>query len=372
MLTLAAICTAPAFAQRDAMDTLMTRRSIFPPDVAYNISYLIPEHHAKGNTDTLKLLMAYWERHCGMSEELMRCRILFAIEEGTYSEQLYRNMDIIQLLRDYEQHVPVGGGRKVQWNTSYESQYKKQYGERLNRFTHELAGKLLEAKEHTSEEAFFLTVYSNQCVDIFRCLEQPDYTETNIGALYAKVKPKPEKTRYLHWEGSLGVWIPNNNLAFLGVHPNIGFRAGKSRNKWTTDFSLGFKFIESPNTYYVNFENEMYDTNDFAGVYVGVDLAYELLRRGKHSLSAAGGVGFDGIECLNFGDDGDDETSDTKWLATFNRNIGLIYKFHYKNQRYIGLEAKYNSVNYSNTGGTNLYGKVFTVSLLVGNSIPFN
>lgn len=369
MQVLAIVCMIPVFAQHDPMDTLITRRNIFPPDVALNISYLIPEHHAKGNADTVKLLMAYWERHCGMSEELMRCRILFAIEDGSYSEQVYRNTDIIQLLRDYEQHIPVYGNIKVMWSTSFESQYREQYGQRLNIFTAQLANRLLESKERPAEETFFLTVYANRCAYIAECMEQPSYGGTYIRKLYGIANPKPKPVRLLHWDVTAGAWIPDGSLALLGVHPNIGFRMGANRKKWTTDFSLHVSFAESPNTYTVEFENELYDTNDFARVYLGLDLAYELLRLGRHSLSLAGGAGFDGIQCLNFGDDGDEETPDTKWIITLSRNIGLVYKFYYKDRRYIGIEGKFNGVNYANTNGTSLYGNVCTIGVLWGNSI---
>ena len=42
------------------------------------------------------------------------------------------------------------------------------------------------------------------------------------------------------------------------------------------------------------------------------------------------------------------------------------YRYFYNKRSYIGLQAKYNIVNYTNKGGTNLMGDCLTITISVG------
>jgi len=353
------------YGQIDDIENLMTRRFISCPDIIYNVSWLIPEYHKKGNKDTLQAVINYWEERCGKTEELLRCKIILSIEEGFFSEGLYEN-NILKLVRAYERSNTIHGDKNVQWN-HYSSFRFNDYAYRLNRYTVELSQTLLETKERSAIETFFLRIYANDFEKGFQMLDSDELDGTKIKELYMLEKKKREQTVFFHNDWMFGVWIPQGNLEVLGIHPFIGYRGGIKYKKLTTDIALGLKFVKSPNTYKVYTDGELWDTDHFLGGYIGLDAGLEMFRLKSNSIDLIGGIAFDGFDTLN------EDVESSKSINSLNLNIGLGYKYHFKkqnfSQRYIGVDFKYNFVNYKNPNGTNLDGNVFTVNLVIGNVI---
>lgn len=356
-------------AQVKDVESLMTRRYLSPADVAYNASFLIPEYHAKGQKDTLQAIMDFWEERCGIPEPLVRCRILFAIEDGSFSTEMYNDFDIIEMLREYQNVNTVYDFQIALRRYRYGYTYETVYDKRLNEFTSRLAEQLLAEEERPAEETFLLRAYANQCADILAALETEAYGGTEIRALYLRQKEQNEPSTYFHNDWMPGIWIPHGNLDILGLHPSIGYRCGVKYKKLIADLSIGLKFVNAPHTYQVYKNGMMWDTKEFFGGYVGLDANFEMFRVKQNSLELAGGVAYDGFDCLSIEDDIYENDRLTKSIGSLNLNIGLAYKFHFKNKRYLGIEFKYNFVNYRNPVGTNLDGNVYTVNLLIGNII---
>ena len=65
-------------AQND-LERLMTRRLPSCQDIALNGIELITTHYKAGQYDKVNQVLKYWEDKCGMSEPLMRMKILMAI-----------------------------------------------------------------------------------------------------------------------------------------------------------------------------------------------------------------------------------------------------------------------------------------------------
>ena len=354
------------YGQVEDIENLMTRRYLSCNDIAYNVSFLIPEYYEKGNKDTLKAIMTYWEEQCGISEELIRFKILLSIDDGSFSESLYRD-NILRMLREYER------------NNTYYGRYNNNFV-RLNKFTVELSKTLLETKKISAVESFFLRIYANDFDQpLFEILEFDEFNGTRIKELYHKENKAREQAINFHNAWMLGVWIPQGNLELLGVHPFFGYRAGVKYKKLTADLALGIKFINSPNTYQVYKDGVIWDTDYFGGVYLGLDGGFELFRFGKNSIDIIGGIAYENINTLNEKNENccecctDNNKKISHNLESLNLNIGLGYKFYFKkqrhNQRYLGVDFKYNFVNFKNPHGTNLDGNVFTVNLIIGNVI---
>ena len=365
------IISLQASGQVTDVESLMTRRYLSCDDIFYNVSWLIPEFYEKGNKDTLQAIIAYWEDRCGVSEELVRCKIILSINEGSFNENLFED-NILILLREYERYNTVYEDKNVRWNYYYDGRYDYDYGYRLNKFTVKLSKTLLETKEWSAAEKFFLRIYANDFEQGFQMLDSNELDGTRIKELYLKEKKKREQAVYLHNDWMLGIWIPQGKLDILGAHPFFGYRIGMKYKKLTTDLALGFKFCKSPNIYQVYKDGVIWDTNHFFGGYFGLDAGYELIRLKKNSIDLIGGIAFDGFDALSEKVEGSDKKI-TKSINSLNLNIGLGYKYHFKkqrfNQRYIGIDFKYNFVNFKNPQGTNLDGNTFTVNLIVGNVI---
>ena len=80
-LLLIAFISTYALGQIDNVEKLMTRKYLSCEDINYNVKFLIPSFYDKGNTDTLYSVLDYWENHCGNSEELTRCNIIFSFDK---------------------------------------------------------------------------------------------------------------------------------------------------------------------------------------------------------------------------------------------------------------------------------------------------
>ncbi len=72
--------TSNVYGQIDGIENLMTRRYLSCQDIGYNAQFLIPEFYKKDSKDTLNAIIDYWEKHCGLTEEIIRCKILLAID----------------------------------------------------------------------------------------------------------------------------------------------------------------------------------------------------------------------------------------------------------------------------------------------------
>ena len=312
----------PLYGQIDQIENLMTRRYLSCADIFNNVSYLIPEYYEKENKDTLQAIIAYWENRCGISEALVRCKILLSIDEGNFSENLY-NDNILNMLRD-EKIINTRNLFRNYWDDY-------SYDGLLTKFTTALAQKLLETKEVSAIEKFFLNVYANDFTPDFQILESDDFNGTRIKELYIQEKKACNQTMYFNGELMAGVWIPQGNLTVIGAHPFLGVRPGLKYKKMIASLTLGFKFIESRNKYQVFADNVIWDTNHFFGGYIGLDIDYELFRLKKNSIGVIGGIALDGFDTLNDKKDSS-KNKVSKSVNSLNLNIGLGYKFHFKNQ----------------------------------------
>ena len=284
------------------------------------------------------------------------------------------------MLRICERVTQVGN-RRVYWdNWDYSGLYHFENvpGEHLKDFIATLSKILLETKELSAVEKFSLHIYANNFEQASQILESDELSGTRIKELYFQEQNTRKQDVYFHNDWMIGVWIPQGNLNLLGVHPFLGYRLGMKYKKLITDISLGFKFVKSPEIYQVYKNDVIWDTDYFAGIYFGLDAGHELFRLGKNSIDIIGGIAYENINTLNEKNDDccDCCSKDNKItydLNSLNLNIGLGYKYHFKNQRfnhrYLGLDVKYNFVNFKNPNGTNLNGNTFTINLILGNVI---
>ncbi len=168
-----------------------------------------------------------------------------------------------------------------------------------------------------------------------------------------------------HTAGYAGIWIPTGNLSILGNHPYLGFQLGMKVQKLVVSASIALKFANSANKIHVRKDDSIYLTNRFFGGYAGVDFNYSLARKGNHQFDFIGGVGWDFLEVLKVSQPEQDEDL-TQSINGINLNAGVSYKYNFRYWSYIGLDIKYNYVDYQNPGGTDLSGHPITMALVFG------
>lgn len=350
-----------AYGQSPDVEGLMTRHYPTCQDITYNVQFLIPEYVNKASADTLDAILTYWENHCGQSEALTRCRILLAIDRGNFSENLY-DQSIMTELNNYKNMVNARANAYMDKEGRY-WRYTNFLTDRLDQFTVQWAIKLLQRENVPPLEMFFLRVYSNNFDSAFEMLQSPAFNGTKLQQYDALQKKQQKMSPSVISEFLAGVWIPQENLKLVGVHPQIGYRLGLEVNRFNAGLILGLKFLNSPNAFQVVKNDSVWNTRHFFGGILGLDMGYDLIRPGKNHLRVLGGMAYDGFDVLSE-NTGNSDTKITKTLNSLNVNVGLGYAWQFNQTNCIGIECKYNLVKYKNTGGTDLTGNVWSVNLV--------
>ena len=163
-----------------------------------------------------------------------------------------------------------------------------------------------------------------------------------------------------------GIWVPNGNARLLGSHPLIGFQVGRKINTIYYNIGMNLKFLNSRNDFIVNYNDQLYETQFFIGVYLGVDVMKEILNYRQYRINICGGAGWEGVEVFDKTFYTAYENVEQKVIHSLNLNMGLNWQLYFRNQNYIGLQMKFHYLNYSNPGGTDLSGNSITISFVFG------
>jgi hypothetical protein len=332
--------------------------------IAYQSTSLIIKYYKVHDYDSALLVLNDWQTACGESEPITRTRILLAINDHAFDENIY-DSTIVDDVLNYMQRIETKSP-----DTLY-GDYKSYFGYVPIRgfydyFTQSLADSLLKREFDTPLELLFCQFYSNIVNNPVKEIKANKlYSNTAIKSYYEN-----DVKEALSWPGInisfiAGAWIPTGNAALLGNHPLLGAQVGIKVNKMMGNVTLAFKLAHSANSYAIYKDGAIDTTDYFFGGYLGLDFEREILKGKKHELDLLFGIGYDGFESLKSGLENTD-TYSGHTISSLNMNAGLGYRYFYKKGKYIGLQAKYNVINYNNSGGTNLMGDCITISLVVG------
>lgn len=363
--------TFSAFAQRNIESELL-QQTPNCENVAYNSSRLIDSYFAKKKYDSINVVSNKWEEFCGVTEPVFRLKVLLQIQNNVFSEEWMDQdylLNYIFLYLDRLDYAKASNSKLV-----YE-RYKISFGYiPLNSAFDDLtviwASSLLERETLKPIEKAFCLLYSNQTEVFWKMLKGQEITASK---LYARYQEKTKRASKMG-EGNIGlmsgVIIPSGNLLeYIGVKPQFGFQLGYKFNKVQYDLSVLIRPGSAKKDYQIVYNGEPKVTNHYLGAYAGLDLAYELLKKKRNEFDLVGGIGYDGFDVVA----GDTENDiKGKTLSSLNINFGLGCRFLGKKMNYLGLQAKYNFVNYKNSGGTDFGGNYISLVLtanLFGNPL---
>jgi len=331
--------------------------------VAYNSTYLIMKYYKIHDYDSALLVLNDWETACGASEPITRTRILLAINDNAFDESIYDSTivdDVLNYIYRMESKTPEN------LYSGYESYfgYVPIRGE-YDYFTQSLADTLLSRGFDTPLELLFCQFYANIVTNPLKAIQTETlYNNSDIKTYYLNRAKKCFSKSGFNFNLFTGIWIPTGNASLLGNHPLIGLQGGIKSNKMTYNLTLAFKFVNSANDYVILKDGYTDTTNYFFGGYIGLDTERELYKGKKNEIDLLAGIGYDGFQSINTNNNSDPNAGHS--INSLNTNFGLGYRYFYKKNKYIGLQAKYNIVNYNNKGGTNLMGDCFTVTISIG------
>jgi hypothetical protein len=332
--------------------------------VAYNSTRLIMMYYDNQEFDSALLVLNDWQTACGISEPVVRTRILLAISDNAFDEDIYDSTyvdDALNYIQRMESKTPV----------EFYNNYKSYFGYvpirgEYDYFMQSLADTLLSRGFDTPLELLLCQFYANIVVNPFAVIQTDTiYNSTEIKKYYYHRAEKCFSGMETNFNFFTGAWIPTGNASMLGVHPLIGIQGGVKMNKTTFNLTLAFKFINSPNKYVILKDGVNDTTSHFFGGYIGADIEREIYKGRKNEFNLLAGFGYDGFESIKPENTNNDSYSGHS-ISSLNTNFGIGYRYFYNKHSYIGLQAKYNIVNYNNKGGTNLMGDCFTITISVG------
>ncbi|HZK07626.1 MAG TPA: hypothetical protein VFC92_05450 [Bacteroidales bacterium] len=357
------VLSSIAIGQVENIESLMTRKYISCEDIRINATNLIPEYYQKGAKDTAYAILDYWDKQCMGVEMIACCRILFAIDSGNFTERTYSS-NITQQLFANGNHLYFKYDYEGDFYYSRWDNFRIQ-PDALDKFTTDLAGELLKRDNLTPTEIFFLKFYSKDYEHVFAMLQTDAFNGTLIQKLYYAEVQRYIKQVIFHGDFLYGVWIPQDNLQTIGTHLSLGFRGGIQFKRLTADASMIFRVGKAPEVYQVYKNDSIWNTDHHIGGYLGLDAGFEMFRLKRSSFNLIGGVAVDLIDVLNI-KDANCTNEITKTLTSLNLNFGLGYRYYLNQFSYLGLDFKYNAVDFKNPSGTNLDGNVWTINFLYG------
>jgi hypothetical protein len=357
-------------AQTD-IDKLMIEKAPNCEDIAYNCTQLIEKYYNSNKNDSLKLVLDYWEEKCGLSEPVLRIKILLSIKENNFTESLY-DTTVFDYVKRYKDRI-----ESVQPADSYNF-YKVyfsyvQINGAFDKFTTRLANELLLNQNENKIEYLLCKLYAGYPNEFYKEIQNKDkYDGTRLKASYYKIVNRYANRPEIHWSLSSGIWIPFDNAKTLGVHPLLGFEGGSKYMKFIYNLSINLKFAHTANEYLIRFEDSIRKTDYFFGGYIGFEVERELLKIRKNEIGLRVGIAYDGFSTLQVNTNDKNQNNDKgKSVNSLNLNAGLAYRYNFENNEYIGIKGKYNFVHYKNTGGTNLSGNTVTIELVYGGFINY-
>ncbi len=397
ILTFLCVFAISSFAQKSnsAIEQMMTRHAPDKYDVNYNIACLAPGLYRDNKMDTVSAMVSYCEDRFGSSYISLPLRILLQVKDRSFKEELKKGDDGPGTDGDYfEQYIIayLVTYHNVLNGTTTLGRYqdsKKDY-DAYFAFIADVAGSLINKPGLTPEEQFLVRYLHQPSETMMAELDKPVYNNTRLQKAW-----RAYDRRSRHFSGTSlgligGVWMPQGNLSMLGAHPYLGFLLGGKTDKLTVDVNINFRFLKSANYYFVQVDGLQYASNYFFGGYIGLDGAYELYRNKKHEIDLLAGIAYSGFDAFadnNSNNNNNSNNGPQKSVNSLNLNIGAGYRYYlthrYRNNgsiwngrhvetkqteslSYLGLQAKYNFENYNNSGGTDLTGNSFTISIIYG------
>lgn len=223
--------------------------------------------------------------------------------------------------------------------------------------------------EAGTSERLLCEFYCNGPDSFYSLIQKSDCDSSTICKEYNR-----ELKRYLYKPElnlalTTGVWLPTGGIKKLGVHPTIGVQLGSKYRRLNIDATLSFKFLKSKTPYLAtrvksNDSTEL--TDKFFGGYFGLDLGYDILRKRANELQILAGIGIDGFDALELVDEDKSTELKAESASSYNLNFGLSYRYYINSWSYIGLQAKYNIVDYTSNGVVNFTGNPITITVTIG------
>ncbi|ULQ54722.1 hypothetical protein [Flavihumibacter fluvii] len=323
-----------------------------------NAMDVLPGLYRKKSLDSLDKALGIWERSCYGMPEVSITRMLLDMEEDKFSLSQDTNGATLDLLTGYAGDFPSPARSEAPKNSFY-------------KFSAAWARLLLKEKKLDKNEIFICRVLSGEINNPRKEIEKNRSNYPEFAAMLKNELAAERKGPRFDLALSTGVWLPTGNLSTLGVHPSFGFHAGLRDMHHQLDLTMQIRYLHSANPYAVKRGGQLDSTDYYFGGYIGLDYNYYLVSTARYDFGLLAGIGWDGFD---FAPDPyeyyyyEPYYTSHVTIGSFNANAGLRFNYYVTHSFYIGLQARYNAIQYSTGGGTNLSGDAFSIDLIFGSN----
>jgi hypothetical protein len=333
-------------------------------EIQYACMQLIPLYYQDGRVDTAEILLKYWENHCGTDETIYRTKVLWAIDSGSFSDTLIDEYTISYLdLYQWFRNDTTGNSLYSYYYYTSEFELLKWY----QSFTDSIAKRASGYLDLSSEERFFVNFYLDPSDSSYQAIQLNELRNTKIAKIYNQPVGGELPEGLLHYGFSAGMWIPDDKLITLGMHPSIGVNAGMRYHRMIYNIGAAFRIGGSPNEYEVVYKDSLYTTDKFLGINFSLEAGRQVISWRRHELDILGGLDLEVMNVLTLKNDlNNADDNESKAITSPSMHLGAGYRYYLNNERYIGLSSRYHLLNFKNKGGTNLRGNALTITLEYG------
>lgn len=329
-------------------------------DIFTNAMDVLPKYYRLQQFDSVSTAIAIWERGCGNIPQISITKLLLSIEQRTF-EAAQPESTFISLLDEYAERYDIY------------SHSKNFYPPEQNKFYHfasSWAELLLENKSIDNNEQFICKVLAGKIVHPENEIRKNTETYPEYAWLLKKNDAATRNSPRINLTFTSGVWIPTGNLSLLGAKPSVGFQVGGRTSRHQIDFTTQVRFVNSQEFYTVERNHELIDRKNYFGWYIGLDYNYYMITMRNIDFGIVAGMGYDGFDITGSSYYYDyyyayDYLSPHS-IGSFNANAGLRFNYYLNPGFYIGLQGRYNWINYANPGGTNMNGDGYSIDLIIG------
>jgi len=349
------LASIPTMAQQ-SLEERLTSKVVDCQDIASNSAMAFANFMNQDYLDSAKLVVDFWEGKCGLSEPVMRSKILWTMVADELTEEVY-GINMLDYIYKYLARYENSG--KSDFRTIYD--YSPAYygyvplNSYFDRATVDIAKNITEF-DNDLEKLYYL-LYTNNIDEFFNTLQKPEYAHYLVRYAYDTEIAKINKQLSLHFSLFSGAYMPTGNAVILGTHPEIGFSIGAAKNKLTYDLRFAFRWGPTDQPYHLHLS--YYDTiatTYYFGGFIGFDMFYELLGSDRNKLLLLGGIAIDGFDTQPYDNY---YYSDYYSVLTFNANLGVMYRLFIRKNTYLFISYRYNFVNYNDSMHGNDLGGIY-------------
>jgi len=339
-----------------AMKRILTKMRISDcQDYIANAQLLIPRYYDEDKFDSIAAVLIFISQRCP-TDRFDSYLLLRKIQTGRLASDWCDSAVVNKILLGRAAY-------RLSW-LQYDDTESRDYDWFIKKYAYDLK----QSQDTLSAANAIATYYAFGRDSVLDRLAGGDYPGSCLQIRYdSLVGDLLEKRRSLANNRSLnvGMWIPTGNLQTLGAKPEIGCQIGRRYRRFGGDLTAMFRFLDAKHEYLVEHNDSLYRTDNYLGIYLGGGPVLRAYSSWSTSLEIFSEIGWDGIMALTADDI---KANNADYLNSFNCNVGFTLRKYFGTYgtQYIGIQARYNIVDFDTNGGTNLSGDAVSINLIWG------